>query len=95
MPYVIAAKWKAKRGEEDAVLDLLQRAAAASRQEPGCLLFLIHRSPEDAGTFFLYEQFASEEAFTAHTESAHFKELVLGDAVNRLAERRREIFETI
>jgi quinol monooxygenase YgiN len=95
MPYVVTATWKAKPGEEDAVIDLLGRVAAASRLEPGCLLFWIHRSLEDRRTFFLYEQYASEAAFTQHAASAHVRELVLDDAVNRLEVRRRETFETI
>ncbi|MGZ4643852.1 MAG: putative quinol monooxygenase, partial [Blastococcus sp.] len=95
MPYVVTATWKAKPTEEDAVLDLLRRVAAASRQEPGCLLFWIHRSLEDRQTFFLYKQYASEEAFQAHAASAHVREIVLEDAVNRLDVRRRERFEAI
>ncbi len=95
MPYVVTATWKAKLGEEDAVLDLLRRIAAASRLEPGCLLFWIHRSLEDRSIFFLYEQYVSEEAFREHAASAHVRELVLDDAVNRLDIRHREFFETI
>jgi quinol monooxygenase YgiN len=95
MPYVVTATWKAKPGEEDAVLELLGRVAAASRQEPGCLLFWVHRSPEDRSIFFLYEQYASEEAFRAHAASTHVRDLVLDDAVHRLEVRHREIFELI
>lgn len=95
MPYVVTATWKAKPGEEHAVLELLTRVAAASREEPGCLLFWTHRSLEDKGIFFLYEQYTSEQAFREHAASAHVREIVLDDAVNRLDARRREIFETI
>ncbi len=95
MPYVVTATWKAKPGEEAAVEALLARVAAAAREEPGCLLFWVHRSTEDAGAFFLYEQYASEAAFREHAESSHVRELVLDDAVHRLDERRRAIYETI
>ena len=66
MPYVVTATWKAKPGEESAVEDLLKRVAAASQQEPGCLLFWIHRSLENERSFFLYEQYLNEEAFREH-----------------------------
>ncbi len=95
MPYVVTATWKAKPGESDAVLELLKSVASASRQEPGCLLFWTHRSLEDAGTFFLYEQYASEAAFREHAASAHVRRFVLDDAVARLDVRQRHVFETI
>lgn len=95
MPYVVTAAWKAKPGEEEAIVGLLKRIAATSSQEPGCLLFWIHRSLEDSASFFLYEQYESEGAFRTHAASDHVRELVLEDAVNRLDVRRRETFETI
>lgn len=95
MPYVVTAAWKAKPGEEEAVLDLLERVAAASRLEPGCLLFWIHRSLEDGRAFFLYEQYSSQGAFAEHAASEHVRKLVLDDAVNRLEVRRREHYELL
>ena len=47
-------------------------------------MFIGHRSIDDPRTFFLYEQYDDEPAFRAHTETEHFKQLVLGDAVPRL-----------
>jgi quinol monooxygenase YgiN len=95
MPYVVTATWKAKRGEEEVVRDLLTRVAKASRAEPGCLLFWIHRPVDDAGAFFLYEQYENEAAFQAHAASDHVREIVLEDAVHRLDERRRTVMELI
>jgi quinol monooxygenase YgiN len=95
MAYVVTATWKAKAGEEDAVLERLTRVAAASRDEPGCLLFWIHRVVDEPGVFVLYEQYESEAAFQAHAASAHVREIVLEDAVHRLDERRRTILEMI
>lgn len=95
MTYVVCATWKAKPGEEAAVTDLLREVSRASEQEPGCLLFWAHRSVDDPGTFFLYEQYASEADFQAHAASDHVRRLVLEDAVHRLAVRRREIFELV
>ena len=93
MPYVVTATWKAKPGEEQAVVELLRRVAAASRVEPGCLIFWTHRSLEDPSVFFLYEQYKSEQAFRDHAASDHVREFVLDDAVHRLDVRRREAFE--
>lgn len=95
MTYVVCATWKVKPGETEAVIDLLGRIRRASAQEPGCLLFWVHRSLEDPTTFFLYEQYASEAAFQAHAASDHVRRLVLEDAVDRLESRRRERFEMV
>lgn len=91
----MTATWKAKPGEEEAVADLLGRVAAASRREPGCLVFLAHRSPDDPSLFFLYEQFASEEAYREHAGSSHVRELVVDDAAHRLAVRERALYELL
>jgi len=93
--YVVTATWKARAGEEAAVEALLRKVAAASRREPGCLLFWTHRSVDEPGRFFLYEQYASEAAFQAHAASEHVRTFVLEDAVQRLDERRREMYETL
>jgi quinol monooxygenase YgiN len=49
----------------------------------------------ERGTFFLYEQYTSEQAFREHAASAHVRDIVLDDAVARLAVRQREFFETL
>jgi quinol monooxygenase YgiN len=95
MSYVIAATWKAKPGEEEAVLGLLRRMAVESRKEPGCMLFRVHRPLDDPRTFFLYEQFESQEALGAHSETDHFRRYVLDDALNRLESRQRLVLELV
>lgn len=82
--------WEAKPGEVDAVVDVLDRMAAAVRAtEPGTLLFRSHRSPDNEHLFFLYELFVDQAAFEAHQKTPHFQTLILGEAVPRLARRER------
>jgi quinol monooxygenase YgiN len=95
MTYVVCATWKARPGEEPAVMDLLDQVSRASVLEPGCLCFWVHRSLEDPLTFLLYEQYTSEAAFDAHAASDHVRRLVLEDAVHRLESRRRERYELL
>ncbi|MBL8673754.1 MAG: antibiotic biosynthesis monooxygenase [Rhodospirillales bacterium] len=85
----LAVTWEARPGEADAVADVLRRMAEAVRAEPGTLLFRPHRSPDNDHVFFLYELFVDERAFAAHQDTAHFKALVLGEGVPRLARRER------
>ena len=69
--------------------DLLRRLVPLARAEPGCLQFDAHRDPDDPNRFFLFERYADQAAFDAHGASPHFQELVLGEALPRLARRER------
>ena len=89
MTVVLAVTWVARAGESAAVAELLRRMTPLSRAEPGCLQYDGHRDPDDPDRFFLYERYADEAALEAHAASPHFRELVLGDALPRLASRQR------
>jgi autoinducer 2-degrading protein len=95
MAHAVAVTWVAKEGEEDAVRALLEEIAPVVRAEPGCLMYIVHRSNEDPRTFFLYEQYVDEAAFQAHRETEHFQELVLGEAVPLLESRTPTHYETL
>lgn len=95
MAYVIAATWTARDGEEEKLREIIETMTPLSRAEPGCLFYQAHRSPDDPRVFFLYEQYADEQAARQHTESEHFKQHVLGDAVARLENRVRAYYWTI
>jgi len=86
---VITAYWRPKDGEGAKVEAILRQLATAIRSEPGNLLFVAHRSKDDPAEILLYEQYKDEQAFLDHRETAHFKSLVLEQAVPLLA--RREI----
>src|SRR5690606_22858570 len=88
--YALAVTWEAKPGEAEAVADILRRVAAASNEEPGVRHFIVHRSVDNDHLFFLYELYADEAALEAHQQTEHFKTLVLGQAVPRLARRERQ-----
>ena len=94
MAYVVCAKWIAKEGEEEAVAAAIQGLVGPSRAEPGIVLYQPHRDPEDPRVFFFYEQYRDADAYQAHVDSAHFKELGFGDAIPRLEARERAFYET-
>jgi len=92
---VVTAFWEVKAGEEDAVAKILSRFAPQARQEPGVLCFIIHRSRSEPAKFFFYEVFRDEAAFAAHQQTAHFKELIAGAAVSKLARRERDQYAVL
>jgi quinol monooxygenase YgiN len=67
----------------------LSRFAPQARGEPGVRRFTIHRSRTEASKFFFYEVFDDEAAFAAHQQTAHFKTLIAGEALPKLANRER------
>ena len=94
MAYAIAATWRAREGEEREARRILETVAPLNRAEPGCRMFIVHESPDDPRTFFLYEQYDDEAAFQAHAASDHVRRHVLEDAVHRLDHRERTIYHT-
>jgi len=95
MSYVVAAKWVAKEGEEQAVAAAVAQLVEPSRAEPGMLYYQAHRDPEDGRVFFFYEKYTGPDSYQAHLDSEHFAAHGFGDAVPRLAERERAFYETI
>ena len=74
---VLAVTWMATPGREDEVVDIFRNLQVASRQEPGCLMYMVHRHKSDAQRFFIYEQYRDDAALDAHRASPHFQEYVV------------------
>jgi quinol monooxygenase YgiN len=83
---------RAKKGKEVPLERQLRILATASRAEPGCLAFALHRSADQPGDFFLHEIWSSEAALAEHRLTPHFKRWVgLQGAI--LESRRRYLAE--
>ena len=57
--------------------------------------FQIHRNVAKPREFFFYEVFAGEAAFAEHQQTDHFKNIILGQAIPKLAKRERQQFRFI
>jgi quinol monooxygenase YgiN len=95
MAYVVTAIWTAKEGQEDTIADVIEKMTPPSRQEPGCLFYQAHRSPDNPRVFFLYEQYVDPSGYEAHQATPHFKEHVQGVAIPNLESRERAFYETM
>jgi quinol monooxygenase YgiN len=96
MAYVVCAKWTAKQGKEDRLVEIIEEMTPPSRAEPGNLYYQAQRSPENPRLFFLYEQYADEAGYEAHMSSEHFTRLVKEEAIPDVLEaREREFYETL
>jgi quinol monooxygenase YgiN len=86
---VVTAFWEAKPGETDALVDIIKRFLPQAQREPGVKAFQIHQSTSEPAKFFFYEVFKDEAAFAEHQQSEHFKTLIAGQAIPKLAKRER------
>src|SRR5271165_1547136 len=84
---VLAVTWMAKPGHKDEVVEIFRKLQAASRQEPGCLMYTVHRHKSDAQRFFLYEKYRDDATLEAHRNSPHFQEYVV-KRLKDIGERR-------
>lgn len=83
----VIAEYQAHSGNGDAVAMALARHVTATRAEPGCVSFTGYRDPDDPDHFALYEQYADENAFQAHRQTAHFARYVEGQIAPLLQDR--------
>lgn len=92
--FVVIARWTAQPGNEADVWHAIGRLVEPSRQEPGCLAYVAHRSVEDERTFLLYEQYVDQAAYEAHAASEHFKTYALDLGIPLLEARERSFYIT-
>jgi quinol monooxygenase YgiN len=85
MAYVLAVKITAAPGDEDRLCESLRRITALTRQEAGCMLFLLHRDKSNQRVFFIYERFTDRSAHDAHLETEHFKHIAEVEVMPRAA----------
>jgi quinol monooxygenase YgiN len=69
---VLAVTWMAKAGHENDVAGIFSKLSEASRQEPGCVMYIVHRHKTDPRRFFIYEQYKDDAALEAHRAAPHF-----------------------
>ncbi len=86
---VVTAFWEAKPGETEALVGIIQRFLPQAQREPGVKAFQIHQSLSEPQKFFFYEVFRDEAAFADHQQTNHFKSLIAGEALPKLAKRER------
>jgi quinol monooxygenase YgiN len=85
---VLAVTWMANPGHESEVAEIFTKLQAASRQEPGCLMYIVHRHKDDPRHFFIYEQYRDEASLEAHRNTPHFQEFAI-KALANIGERKQ------
>jgi quinol monooxygenase YgiN len=91
----VAVTYVVLPNREDEAVRLFARLTEASRAEPGCRMYQVHRSPEEPRQFFLYEQYVDEAALAAHRQSPHFDEYVQRGLFRIIESRTPRIWMTM
>jgi quinol monooxygenase YgiN len=89
---IVTAFWQVNPGEEGAIAGLLREFLPQAQKEPGVKEFQIHQNAAEPGKFFFYDVFAGEAAFADHQQTPHFKDIIVAQALPRLAKRERAQF---
>jgi quinol monooxygenase YgiN len=63
---------RARESQETLLEAELRALVSPTRKEDGCLRYDLHRSVDAPGALLLHEVWATREAHTEHTHSAHF-----------------------
>jgi quinol monooxygenase YgiN len=92
---VVTAFWQVNPGEEGAIAGLLKQFLPEAQKEPGVKQFQIHQNTAKPNEFFFYEVFAGEAAFAEHQQTRHFKDIIVAQAIPKLAKRERAQFRFI
>jgi quinol monooxygenase YgiN len=80
----------------DEAVSTMRALAEATREEPGCELYIPTQDPENPRSFLFYEQYADKAAFEAHGASPHFQELAVGKLFGLMeSPRERSFYETV
>jgi len=95
MAFVLVVRMRTKDGVEEQALGIMGELAEASRQEPGCELYIPCRDPEDPRSFVFYEQYRDRAAFEEHGASEHFQRLAAGRLFGLMESRERAFYETV
>ena len=72
----IIASIRAKTDKIDLVKAQLEKLAAISRAEEGCINYDLHQDNEDHTQFLLYENWQSRDLWQTHMKNKHIEEYV-------------------
>lgn len=93
---VLVARYYAKPGQGDAVIEVLQQMASLVKEhEPDCKLYQVCRSKDNPDFLLLYEQYTDEAAVQKHRETPYFQELILDTIVPLLEKREPAFFDLV
>lgn len=83
----VFAKWKAKEGQLENVLNFLKILHDESINEKGNLFYKIHRDRSESNTIILFEGYLNENALEEHKKSIYYQAYILKKIIPLLESR--------
>lgn len=75
-PIVLNVHIEAVEGRETELAEQLSALLEPTRKEPGCLVYKLHRDPENPRKLMFYESFKDQAALDEHLNAPYFKKFV-------------------
>jgi quinol monooxygenase YgiN len=91
----VAVTYLIQPGQEEKAVDHFRALTPATRAEPGCRMYIVHRSTTEPRKFFLYEQYDDQAALDAHRSAPHFLEHARDGLFPIIESRTPEIYEPL
>lgn len=91
----VAVTYVIQPGHEHEAVELFRKLTVHTRAEPGCRMYIAHRSTKEPRQFFLYEQYDDQAALDAHRASPHFAEYGANGLFRILESRTPELYEPL
>jgi quinol monooxygenase YgiN len=88
----LAVTFIVKPGHQDEAITLFAKLTEHTVAEPGCRMYLAHRSTADPLKFFLYEQYDDQAALDAHRAAPHFEQYAKGGLFLIIESRTPELY---
>jgi quinol monooxygenase YgiN len=70
------ARVKAKRDKLDAVKEMLRGLVGPTRQEPGCIAYVLHQSTDDPCSFVFLETWKSQGDLDEHLQKPYLQAFI-------------------
>jgi len=93
--FIVAVTYVVQAGREAEALECLRELERASRQEPGCSMYVAQRARNNPRKFHIYERYRDEPAFEAHKNTEHFRRFGKGGLQAIAESRDAEFYEPL
>ena len=72
----VVARIAAKKDSVEEVKNELLKIVEPTRDEQGCIAYVLHQDNDDPALFIIYENWESNDCLDSHMNTPHFKHLV-------------------
>ena len=91
----VAVTYIIQQGHEAEAVDLFRKMSEHTHKEPGNIMYVVHRSPNEPRRFFLYEQYKDQAALDVHRSADYFAQYITNGVLKINESRVAEMYEPL